>query len=344
MVQCIRASPETDMNIIHNAIAAIPPGVQLALAGLGALWVGSKTLSLLRLFLSMFVLSGTNLRKYGKKGTWAIVTGASDGLGKEYATQLAAKGFNLVLVSRTLSKLEKLAQELQDKFAGVQTKVLDMDFAADKDTDYERLAKLLDGLEIGILINNVGQSHSIPVPFTLTDNVEMENIITINCKGTLKVTRIVAPGMQSRRRGLILTMGSFGGWMPMPLLATYSGSKAFLQFWSTALATELKPDNVDVHLVLSYLVTTAMSKVRRPSLLIPSPKQFVRTALGKVGVGSWHSIGYTYTPHWSHALMAWFVENTVGIGSYIGLKFNRSMHIDIRNRALRKAAREAKKN
>ncbi|KAI1299020.1 hypothetical protein F5Y03DRAFT_366551 [Xylaria venustula] len=333
------------MDTIRDVIAAVPRTAQIALAGVGALWVGSKALSLLRFVLSVFVLSGTNLRKYGGKGTWAIVTGASDGLGKEFATQLAAKGFNIFLVSRTQSKLETLKNELEAKYPGIQADILAMDFAAiDNDADYARLAKRIDDLDVGILINNVGQSHSIPVPFTLTDESEMENIININCRGTLKVTRIVAPGMQTRRRGLILTMGSFGGWMPMPLLATYSGSKAFLQFWSTALAAELKPDNVDVQLILSYLVTTAMSKVRRPSLLIPSPKPFVRAALGKVGVGSWHSMAHTYTPHWTHALMAWFVENTIGIGSPVGLKFNKQAHIDIRNRALRKAAREAKNN
>ncbi|KAI0393811.1 hypothetical protein F5Y17DRAFT_284551 [Xylariaceae sp. FL0594] len=333
------------MNSFQNAVAAVPQPVQLALAGLGAFWVGSKLVSFVRLILCMFVLSGTNLRKYGRKGSWAIVTGASDGLGKEFASQLAAKGFNLLLVSRTLSKLEAVQNELRAKYPGLETDVLAMDFSAvDNESDYNLLAKRVDGLDVAILINNVGQSHSIPVPFTLTEQTEMENIININCRGTLKVTRIVAPGMQSRKRGLILTMGSFGGWMPTPLLATYSGSKAFLQFWSTALAAELKPDNVDVQLVLSYLVTTAMSKVRRPSLLIPSPKPFVRAALGKVGLGNWHSTAYTYTPHWSHALMAWAIENTIGIGSYIGLHVNKSMHIDIRNRALRKAAREAKKN
>ncbi|KAI1824561.1 hypothetical protein F4861DRAFT_505446 [Xylaria intraflava] len=333
------------MDTIHGVIAAVPQTAQLALAGLGALWVGSKVLSFLNLLLSIFVLSGTNLRKYGQKGTWAVVTGASDGLGKEFATQLAAKGFNLLLVSRTLSKLETLQNELKAKYAGLQTDILAMDFSSvDNDADYARLAKRIDGLDVGILINNVGQSHSIPVPFTLTDEAEMQDIININCRGTLKVTRIVAPGMQSRRRGLILTMGSFGGWLPTPLLATYSGSKAFLQFWSTALAAELKPDNVDVQLVLSYLVTTAMSKVRRPSLLIPSPKPFVRAALGKVGAGGWQNTAYTYTPHWTHALMAWCIENTLGIGSYVVLTVNKSMHADIRNRALRKAAREAKKN
>ncbi|OTB00578.1 hypothetical protein M426DRAFT_324235 [Hypoxylon sp. CI-4A] len=331
------------MGSLNEALASIPQGVQLAFAGLGALFVASKAWSFLHLFLSIFVLSGTNLRKYGKKGTWAVVTGASDGLGKEFATQLAAKGFNLVLVSRTLSKLEALSQELESQFSGLQTKVLDMDFSADDDADYARLAKLLAGLDVGILINNVGQSHSIAVPFLLTEQKELQDIVTINCLGTLKVTQIIAPGMQSRKRGLILTMGSFGGWIPTPYLATYSGSKAFLQHWSSALAAELKPSNVDVQLCLSYLVTTAMSKVRRSSALIPGPKQFVRAALGKIGLGGWQSVAYTYTPYWSHALMAWFVENTIGIGHWFGIWVNLKMEMDIRNRALRKAARNAKK-
>ncbi|KAI1373997.1 short chain dehydrogenase [Hypoxylon crocopeplum] len=332
-----------DMDSVNDALASVPHSVQLSLAGLGALFIGSKLLDFLRLFLSIFILSGTSLRKYGKKGTWAVVTGASDGLGKEFATQLAAKGFNLVLVSRTLSKLETLSQELESKFGELQTKVLDMDFTADSEADYTRLAKLIAGLDVAILINNVGQSHSIPVPFLLTEKKELQDIVTINCLGTLKVTQIVAPGMQARKRGLILTMGSFGGWTPTPYLATYSGSKAFLQHWSSALAAELKPSNVDVELCLSYLVTTAMSKVRRANWMIPNPKQFVRAALGKVGLGGWQSTAYTYTPYWSHALLAWVVESTVGIGNSFVIWVNLKLHRDIRARALKKAARNAKK-
>lgn len=218
-----------------------------------------------------------------------------------------------------------------------------MDFSADNDNDYEALKKLVDGLDVSILINNVGQSHNIPTPFLLTEKKELQDIVTINCLGTLKITQLVAPGMQSRKRGLILTMGSFGGWAPSPLLATYSGSKAFLQQWSSSLAAELKSSNVDVQLCLSYLVATAMSKVRRSSLLIPSPKPFVRAALGKVGNGSWQSMPNTYTPWWSHALMGWAVETFLGTGSKLLRSFTMNMHVDIRKRALRKAEREAKK-
>jgi 17beta-estradiol 17-dehydrogenase / very-long-chain 3-oxoacyl-CoA reductase len=286
------------------------------------------------------------LRKYGKKGTWAVVTGASDGLGKEYAIQLAQKGFNLLLVSRTASKLDTLSTEIRQKYAGsaISVKTLTMDFSKNEEGDYAKLKALVDGLDVGILINNVGQSHSIPVPFVLTPKDEIKDIIEINCVATLRVTQIVAPGMVQRKRGLILTMGSFGGWSPTPLLATYSGSKAFLQQWSTALGGELAGSGIDVELCLSYLVTTAMSKVRRTSMLIPNPRNFVKAALGKVGrSGGAQNMAYTSTPFWGHALMQWWVENTLGLGSPFVVKQNRIMHEDIRKRAQRKAEREAKK-
>ncbi len=276
-----------------------------------------------------------------------MVTGASDGLGKEYAIQLAQKGFNLLLVSRTESKLKALEEELMQKYVGayVQTKILAMDFSLNREEDYSKLQALIDQLDIGILINNVGQSHSIPVPFAITDQKEIDAIVQINVVATLRVTQMILPGMLKRKNGLILTMGSFAAWMPTPLLATYAGSKAFLQQWSTALGGELKGSGIDVQLVLSYLVTTAMSKVRRTSLMIPNPRSYVRAVLSKVGrSGGSQQMAYTSTPYWGHALMQWVLENTIGSGSELGVVQNRKMHEDIRRRALRKAEREAKKH
>jgi 17beta-estradiol 17-dehydrogenase / very-long-chain 3-oxoacyl-CoA reductase len=286
------------------------------------------------------------LRKYGPKGSWAVVTGASDGLGKEYAIQLAQKGFNIVLISRTESKLQGVAKEIEQKYAGtaVKTKILPIDFSKNDEGDYAKLKALVDGLDVAVLINNVGQSHSIPVPFVQTAQEEMDSIIAINCISTLKVTQIVAPGMVQRKRGLILTMGSFGGLLPTPLLATYSGSKAFLQQWSTALGGELKGHGVDVELVVSYLVTSAMSKIRKTSFAIPNPRQFVKVVLSKIGrSGGAQSMAYTSTPYPAHGLMHWWLENTVGLGQSFTVEKNRQMHQSIRTRALKKAERDAKK-
>ena len=344
----------------------VPSAVTVFFAATGFVFISSKVISYIQLLLSLFLLSGKNvsslsnslalvnfgtndgnqLRLYGPKGTWAVVTGASDGIGKEYAIQLAQKGFNLVLISRTASKLSTLSSEIEHKYAGssIKTKILSMDFALNKDEDYAKLKALVDGLDVGILVNNVGMSHSIPVPFVKTPKDEMRDIISINCVGTLRVTQIVVPGMVQRKRGLVLTMGSFGGLLPTPLLATYSGSKAFLQQWSTALGGELKGTGVDVELALSYLVTTAMSKVRKTSLLIPNPRNFVKAVLGKIGrSGGAQKVAYTSTPFWSHALMQWWLENTVGLGGEFVVGQNKGLHEDIRKRALKKAERDGKK-
>jgi 17beta-estradiol 17-dehydrogenase / very-long-chain 3-oxoacyl-CoA reductase len=218
-----------------------------------------------------------------------------------------------------------------------------MDFSKDADEDYQRLAEAVKGLDVGVLVNNVGKSHSIPVPFLETASDELQDIVTVNCLATLKVTKVVAPLLVARKkRGLILTVGSFSGWIPTPYLATYSGSKAFLQHWSTALGAELKPKNIDVELCIAYLITTAMSKVRHASAMIPNPKNWVRSALGNIGIGGQY-YARTYTPYWSHALLMWVVENTVGAGNSLVIWYNLIMHIDIRKRALRKAERLAKK-
>ena len=282
------------------------------------------------------------MRSFGPRSSWAVVTGASDGIGKEFALQLAQRGFNILLVSRTESKLRSLALDIQSKCSRSDaTKIVAMDFASNKDDDYAKLKALVDSLDIAILINNVGQSHDIPVPFTQTSREEMEDIININCMGTLRVTRIVSPGMVQRKRGLILTMGSFGGLMPTPLLATYSGSKAFLQQWSTALGAELAPFGVAVELVQSYLVASAMSKIRKPSWMVPSPRGFVKAVLGRIGrTGGAQGWGWTSTPYWTHAMMQWSIATFAGTSNTTVVNVNKTMHEGIRARALRKMERE----
>lgn len=327
---------------------------------IGLVFISAKITSFVQLLASLFVLPGTSVRstylnsiytanailqlsKFGPKGSWAVITGASDGIGKEFALQLARKGFNIVLVSRTASKLEALSADLNAEH-GVESKILAMDFSANRDEDYTALAQLIKGLDISILINNVGLSHEIPVTFLETPPKEVTDIIMVNCLGTLRATQVVAPSMVERKRGFILTMSSFGGLLPTPFLATYSGSKAFLQQWSSALGSELKPKGVTVQCVQSYLVTSAMSKVRRPTMLIPTAKAFVKSVLGGIGDSRGaQGMAFTSTPFWSHAFMHWGLANTAGTMSEFVVGINRGIHEGIRKRALRKAEREAKK-
>lgn len=312
----------------------------------GVLKVTTFGLSLISVLLNVFVLPSTKLTKYGaKKGCWAVITGASDGIGKEFSQQLAAKGFNVLLVSRTKAKLDALAEEIETKYR-VQASVLAFDASKDYEVDYEALKTAVSSIPVSLLINNVGQSHSIPVPFLETSDKELRDIITINNIATLKITQIVAPFISKTvteaksSRGLILTMGSFAALVPTPLLATYAGSKSFLQAWSNALAGELLSQNIDVQLVNSYLVASAMSKIKRSSSSIPSPKAFVSSVLGSIGRRGGAQERYaTSTPYWTHALMHFAIETTVGVYSRIANRVNLSIHKSIRQRALKKAAR-----
>ena len=340
------------------------PYLLFALALLGGIVFTVWLVSATRFFLSTFILPGKSvsprnclliplsmlttlpiqLRTFGHPSkTWAVITGASDGLGREYTLQLAKAGYSTLIISRTASKLDAVAQEIKQKF-NTPVRTFTMDFAANDPSSYASLKQVVDTLEIAILINNVGLSHDIPTPFIETPIRELTDIININCLATLRVTQLVAVGMVHRKRGLILTMGSFGGLLPTPLLATYSGSKAFLQQWSTALGAELAEHNITVQLVQSYLVATAMSKIRRSSVMVPSPRAFVKSVLGKIGrSGGAQGFVYSSTPYWSHAVLQWAGIRTVGVNSWALLKWNLGFHWGIRRRALRKREGRARK-
>jgi len=263
------------------------------------------------------------------------VTGATDGIGREFALQLGKAGFNIVLVSRTQAKLDSVAAEIESNYK-VKTKTFSIDFSNPSNgVTYERLAELVNTVDVGVLVNNVGKGHDMPVYFDDITHAEHDDIIEVNIRATIKVTQIVVPQMLARRNGLILNLGSFAGSIPSPMLSTYSGSKAFLAAWSQALAEEYRSRGIMVELLNTYFVVSAMSKIRRPSIMIPTPKSYVKSVLAKIGVPC-GSIGVTATstPFWSHAILAWVIA-MIGF-PWVPIRYTHSLHRDIRRRALRK--------
>lgn len=105
-------------------------------------------------------------------------------------------------------------------------------------------------------VNNVGKGHAMPAYLIDTPKDEMLDIATINVTATLRVTHAILPGMVQRKRGLILNIGSFAGAIPSPMLATYSGTKAFLTTFTSALAEEVKTHNVVVQHLNTYFVAS----------------------------------------------------------------------------------------
>jgi short-subunit dehydrogenase len=154
------------------------------------------------------------LKKFGaKKGAWAIVTGATDGIGKEFALQLGKAGFNVLLVARNQTLLTSVAGEIgefalvsisryievfaEQKYK-VSTVTHSIDYGKAGDAECAALASVVGDLDVGVLVNNVGKSHSMPAYLTDTPQDEITDIISININGTIRTTYAVLPGMVQR--------------------------------------------------------------------------------------------------------------------------------------------------
>ncbi|KAG6837808.1 hypothetical protein H0H93_016176 [Arthromyces matolae] len=230
------------------------------------------------------------------------------------------------------------------KHPGVSTEYHSIDFSKGDDAAYQALFDVLSDRDVGVLVNNVGKSHSMPVYFSETPKDEMTDIVAINVNATLRVTHSILPGMIRRKRGLILNIGSFAGAIPSPMLATYSGTKAFLATFTSALAEEVRAHNITVEHVNTYFVVSKLSKIRKSSALIPEPAPFVRSVLSKIGLAcgaAYSGRPGTSTPYWSHALLD-FSMTVIGLPNLF-ISYTHNLHKSIRKRALKKQEREAKK-
>ncbi|XP_033117960.1 very-long-chain 3-oxoacyl-CoA reductase-like [Anneissia japonica] len=194
--------------------------VSSVLRGLKAYYV-SRTLGL-----------NANLAKLGK---WAVVTGATDGIGKAYAEQLAKLGLNIVLISRTLSKLQATASEIESRYK-VKTRVIAVDFCLGPEI-YSDIEEKLADLEIGVLVNNVGMAYDFPKYFLEIENAKktIVDILNCNCLSMAMMTQICLPQMQQRRKGAVINISSASGLTPCPLLTVYSATKVLFQFHSYIL-------------------------------------------------------------------------------------------------------------
>ncbi|XP_050526566.1 very-long-chain 3-oxoacyl-CoA reductase-like [Daktulosphaira vitifoliae] len=269
---------------------------------------------------------------FKKSGKWAVVTGATDGLGKAYAEQLANKGLSVVLISRTKSKLEETAKTINEKY-GVETKIVEADFTDDGSEMYAHISKELFGMDIGVLVNNVGLSYPNPEYFLNieTSDPMFDNIVKCNIVSALNMCRIVMPGMVERRRGVVINISSTAAQIPCPLLTVYGASKKFVQKLSEELNTEYKSSGITVQCVIPGYVATKMSKISKPTWMAPTPEKFVKSALQTTGI---ECVTTGYLPH---TLMVNFINIVNMVSqSFIASIIMKNM-LNIRARALRKA-------
>lgn len=224
-----------------------------------------------------------DLRKYGG---WAVVTGATDGIGKSYAKELAKMGFNVVLISRTLEKLQNVAAEIEEQ-SGRKAKIIQADFTGGAEI-YPNIEEGLKDLDIGILVNNVGMAHKEPSEFISSDDIgkDITDMMNCNVMSMLHMTRILLPRMLERKKGLIINISSEAGTRPYPRITLYSATKVFVDFFSRSLNIDYQPRGVTVQCVMPLLVSTNMTKNVKRNLLVKTSDDFAREALNTAGLTS----------------------------------------------------------
>ncbi len=180
---------------------------------------------------------GAFARRYGP---WAVVTGASSGIGAEFARQLAARGINLVITARRTALLEQLAAELRG--TGVQTEVVATDLAQ-PDFLGPLLAACADK-DIGLVVSNAG--FGLKGLHHELDGERLTAMLNVNCHAPMRLAQALAPRLIARGRGGMIFTGSIEGFIAFPWSTAYAATKAFVQSLGEGLWAELRPYGVDV--------------------------------------------------------------------------------------------------
>lgn len=219
-------------------------------------------------------------------GRWAVVTGASSGIGLEFARALASRGANVVMVSNQEEELTRRAGEVRAQ-RGVETLPVFMDLA-ERDAA-SRLMGLLASRDVEplVLVNNAGVFD-----FRRVDDLSAERVdlyIDLHCRTVAQLSRLTARQMARRGEGYILTMSSMSCWMPVPGIAMYSATKAFSRAFTRALAGEMRSRGVRVLACCPGALATGLFGLSAPLLrlgvrsgVITNPSKFVSRALRRL--------------------------------------------------------------
>jgi uncharacterized protein len=237
-------------------------------------------------------MAGTDLA--GRYGPWALIAGASDGVGLAFARQLAKEGMNLILVSRSQAKLDKAAEELRGLGAECVTVAADLSLPEGSD---KAIAGAGDR-EVGLVITNCG-ADSINSKFLDADIAAWEGLAAMNVTTKLRLAHHFGRAMRARGKGGLILVNSGACYSGMFGLATYCGSKGFVLNFAEGLWAELRHDNVDVlTMVLGQTDTPSYrATLERSGQPIPenwaSPEDVAATALRQLPHGPIFNWGQT---------------------------------------------------
>ncbi|KAL7134997.1 hypothetical protein ABFS83_11G063300 [Erythranthe nasuta] len=270
---------------------------------LGFLSLFKNSTSLLTWIYNVLLRPAKDLRSYG---AWALITGSTDGIGKAFAFKLARMGLNLVLVSRNSAKLKRVSSEIRNEYPNVDVKIFELDFSGDVVAGVSRMKEAVKGLDIGVLINNVGVTYPEAMYFDEVDEKIWMNLVRVNVVATTFVTGAVLPGMVARGRGAVVNIGSGASAIvpSHPLYAIYAATKGYVDQLSRSLYVEYKRHGIDFQCQVPLYVSTKMASevasVGKSSVFIPTAEKYVESAIRFIG----HDQARC-TPYWTHSIQ-WF--------------------------------------
>lgn len=274
-----------------------------ALAGLGVaalVYILVKSYQ----FIHASFLAGSDVAKYRKFGDWAIVTGGSDGIGKEMALQLAKKKYNVFLVARNKEKLQEAAKEIMLASSGSEVRVVVLDFSTATAENYARAFEEIGKEKVSVLVNNAGVSYEHMEFFAEVPVSVDVNMLKVNCESQLYFAKWFIKHVIDRKAGggAMVNLASISATVPAPLLSWYAGTKALNRVFSNCLALEVAKHKIDVLTLTPGFVCTKMTGITRSSFLHVMPTPMVKQSLSKIG-GVTEDCG-----HWHHTLFQWFVN------------------------------------
>lgn len=217
------------------------------------------------------------MSKFRLEGCSALITGASAGIGREFARQLAGRAQSLVLVARRQERLEELRDELTKRDSSLKVHIRAVDLSDDR-----AVIELFDWLEreripIDLLINNAGLGDV--GPFATSELQRVKEMLAVNVAALTLLTRLLLPGMIAQRRGAILNVSSTAGFLPIAGFAVYAATKAYVTSFSEAIRAELHGTGVTVTSLCPGPVPTEFTQVAaRPGAKPDRSPEFVRVS------------------------------------------------------------------
>ena len=216
---------------------------------------------------------------YDYKGLMALVTGASSGIGEQFARDLAARGASVVLVARRADRLERVAASIRSEH-GVRADVVAADLTR-PDATTGLLADLRErGVTIDVLVNNAGfATHATLLD---EDRQRIDEEVRLNVATVVELTHALLPGMVERRRGVVVNVASTAAFQPVPGMAVYGATKAFVLSFTEAVAYEVRDSGVRVLALCPGATQTEFFDIVGDAASVgrrQTPEQVVDTAL-----------------------------------------------------------------